>query len=763
MSDVRSIYFIRHGEKETSSTYDSISNKKLGLTEKGERQAELVSAYLAGCDIKHVYSSDYDRALQTSAPTANRLHLPVTISNGLGERVLLTEDVSAAVSKSEFIKSQRDWSYKSSSGESLNEVIIRFSQAVSGLLSDTDGAVAVFTHGRALQSYLAHVLSAKKYSIAQLIIDTGDVYRVDYINDSPIKASRMYTPIKSIVKGNQMPTMADTIVAKDPIAKKVLKTHIFKQSQGHNIQANIYEKDSLDLLHSIGQKVPGNRKLLDHGRYISMNYISGGNFGDLIAEKDDVTRQVTNLGKTLRDIHDKINNPSLSIPFQIRPVDPNFNSQCALNFSELTARNASNTNAGYLESVFSDNIAIARKILDANPNYLSAPEIVHGDFKPDNIIISSSGTYLVDPHLSYGRASCDLGKMIARFYLTKPETAPVNTAALLAGYKPSADILKEIRHMAGFDILNTFSRLVAKNQLVAIDGIISHKLTLDNLEYCMREIVPALFGDARILILRHLDDVQDFNIPYRNTPIVDGEEKKVPEIVSSILSSFDALQKVKIKFITSPQIRAKQTADLVIDEINKLRQDVRMDISEDKRILDLYHGQYAVPSNYKVGEKLPALGVANKIYTEQTFSGKNLDYRNGDPMDGQYPELTGLFSKYGESQREFSLRFYDFMGSFIENVAIDRDTLYVVVAHTAIVFRLFELSHLIEELTDTHGSVAPGALSFYEWAQAFKLDLNPGHQKFVGHGEVKTLDISEMLGYSWRFIDETIHLTDIEL
>lgn len=758
MTGMRSIYFIRHGEKEASSTYNSISNKKLELTRNGKEQAERISVYLASCDIEHIYSSDYSRALQTSKPTSDRLHLPVAIDKRLGERVLLTEDTSAAVSKSEFIKSQRDWSYRAPGGESLEEAVMRFDQAVGSLLLNTDGAVAIFTHGRVLQSYLAKILNSRELSAAQLIIGNGDVYRVDYIDNEPVKLRRVFAPIKDTASYDQVPTMADTIVVRNLAAKKVLKTHIFKQSRGHNVQANIYEKNSLDLLHSIGQKIPGNRKLLDHGCYISMNYILGRNFGDLITEKDDVTRCAVNLGKTLRDMHDKINDPSLSIPFQINPADSNLNSQCALNFSELTAKNTNSSHAGHLKSIFLSNLSIASATLDANPNYLDAPEIVHGDFKPDNIIVGSSSTYLVDPHLSYGRISCDLGKMIARLYLTKPETAPANVAALLAGYKPSANILKEIRHMAGFDILNTFSRLVAKNQLAPIDGIISHKLTLDNLEHCMREVVPALFGDAHILILRHLDDIQDFNVSYRNTPIVDEERVKVPGIVNSVLTSFDLLQKKRIKFIISPQIRAKQTADLVIDGIRKARKDIDMDIFEDKRILDLYHGEYVVPSSYRVGEKLPALGIANKAYTEQTFGHKNIDYRNGDPMDGRYPELVGLFSKYGESQREFSLRFYDFIESLINDVSTNNDTLYVIVAHTAIVFRLFELSYLINELVDTRGSVAIGDLSFREWEQAFKLDLNPGHQKFIDHGEIKTLDISNMVGYPWRFMDERTYL-----
>lgn len=104
------------------------------------------------------------------------------------------------------------------------------------------------------------------------------------------------------------------------------------------------------------------------------------------------------------------------------------------------------------------------------------------------------------------------------------------------------------------------------------------------------------------------------------------------------------------------------------------------------------------------------------------------------------------------------MRFYDFIESLINDVSTNNDTFYVIVAHTAIVFRLFELSYLINELVDTRGSVAIGDLSFREWEQAFKLDLNPGHQKFIDHGEIKTLDISNMIGYTWRFMDERTYL-----
>lgn len=314
--------------------------------------------------------------------------------------------------------------------------------------------------------------------------------------------------------------------------------------------------------------------------------------------------------------------------------------------------------------------------------------------------------------------------------------------------------------MAGMDILNTYSRLNVKNQLSNDMGIPSHQRTIQNMERCLKEVVPALFNSKDLIILRHLDDVQDFRVHYRNTPIIDGEEKKVPQISHTILSAAVLHGMRKVHFISSSQLRAVDTAKLVAAEIAKNTPSIKTAITLDDRIKDLYHGRYVIPENYMSGSKLPALSIANKVYVEQTFNNKNIDYRNGDPLGGKYPVLEDMFSEYGESQRSFSARFYEFMDYFLKKLDASTDTLFVIVAHTAIAFRLFETKYLVEEVADCHSIIPIGELTFHEWKQAARLDKNPGNQLFISPGEIKQIDLAGLIGYSWRFMDEVKYLNN---
>lgn len=755
MTARQSIYFIRHGQKQASQTHNSIKNKNLRLTSVGLFQSRVVAQFLKTLDIKQVYSSDYPRAIDTANITSKLLGLPVVIKNGFGERILFTHEVDDKISKREFIKSQKDWSYRNSGGESLISVTERFTRTVNEVLADSNNDTAVFTHGRALQTYLSNNFPGVDFDLVSLIISPGDVYRVDYENGVPVDWSFVFAPAEfdSLV-GKTISTLADTLVIRKLQTKKILKTHILDEVSGHNIPANIYEKESLDLLQSIGLSVPGKRKLLGQGRYISMNYISGDTFGDLLSGGKDTLNISKKAGTLLRIFHDKINKNTDNLTIEINTPNANLNAQCAINFNALTSKLCNEK----LQSPFSKAVRLAEGIILKNPQYLQSPDIIYGDFKPDNLVVGSHGIYLIDPHLSYGRLSCDVGKMISRLYLINPKKASENIDSFLSGYKPTANMLREIRHMAGMDILNTYSRIVAKNQLSDKTDILSHRQTLKNIEYCISQVVPSLFNDSEIVILRHLDDIQDFRVHYRNTPIIETEKEKVPFISASILEKLKDENKKKIHIITSPQVRAEYTAKLIVDAVRSRSLDIEVTISKDVKIMDLYHGRYVIPEDYVVGEKLPALSISNRVYTEQTFTYRNLDYRNGDPLEGAYPSLEGLFSEYGETQRSFSIRFYDFIESFLEDVAERSDTLFVIVAHTAIVFRLFELSYLIKDIATSSGGVDLGELSFLEWGQAYRLDRNPGNQLFIAPGEMKYLDIGHMLGYSWRFKDEVDYL-----
>jgi broad specificity phosphatase PhoE len=248
------------------------------------------------------------------------------------------------------------------------------------------------------------------------------------------------------------------------------------------------------------------------------------------------------------------------------------------------------------------------------------------------------------------------------------------------------------------------------------------------------------------LILRHLDDIQDFRIQDRNTGILESEQEKIPAIVENIIQQFHTLSKANIQFICSNRLRAIHTVEAVMVELNKRLVNVPVVSTTDERIRDLYHGEYTIPKSYRPGSKLLSVAVANEAYIDQTFVRKNLDYHNGDPLGITYPQLNGLFSHYGETQREFSIRFYDFVQEFLEKVHHDKNTLYIVVTHTAIVFRFFELTTLYTKDQGFLNNIQPGNLTFFEWDCAKDLPHTP-EKLFVSPGELKTVNLLTLLNH----------------
>ncbi|MBQ9120989.1 MAG: histidine phosphatase family protein [Clostridia bacterium] len=73
-------YLVRHG-KDDGSVRGGWSSSP--LTEEGVQQVNTLVEYLdkvqISFEIKHVYSSDLERAKQTASPIAKRLHLPITL------------------------------------------------------------------------------------------------------------------------------------------------------------------------------------------------------------------------------------------------------------------------------------------------------------------------------------------------------------------------------------------------------------------------------------------------------------------------------------------------------------------------------------------------------------------------------------------------------------------------------------------------------------------------------------------------------------
>lgn len=750
------VYFVRHGEKQDSPSHNSILNKNLTLTKTGILQAEVAGQYLASVGIFHVYSSHYKRAEQTAEIISKLTETTVSIDSRLGERVLFTRDVSSDLAKKEFIKSQNDWDYKTNGGESLNESVARFSIGVNNIIRSSNlSAIAIVTHGRILQSYLKQMFIDNKFGERDLIINFCDIYKVEYENDIPISYDFVFSPLSDELDlTNKITTLAQTLVIKSS-DNKIFKTHLFSGC-AHDIQSNIYEKKSLDLIAECGLPIPKGVELINMGKWLTMNFTSDKNLGDLLSNSVDVRTNLKEIGKLIRKFHDTCSKGMINDnKINIKQSNQLLNSQCALNFKELTLSNRTKPpqkeQLNY--SLFKAGVKLANKTLLLNPQYLENVDLIYGDLKPDNILIEDKKIFFIDPLLSYGRKSCDLGKMVARLYLTNFELAEDNINALFDGYQVDSLMKKEIYDMAAFDILNTYSRALAKGYLSRSIKIPSHKKTILNMGKSLKLVNDLLSRKYNILILRHLEDIQDFRVHYRNTPIIPSEKEKALGIAELINDFAKKSNKTKVCFISSEQLRAIETAKLIDDKLSQLDSNLYTNLDIDNRIRDLYHGEYTIPDNYQIGQKLPALTISTKCYIDQTFNKRNIDYRNGDTYDNTYPNLKGLFRSFGETQRSFSVRFYSFMADFLSKIEAEPNTLFIIVAHTAIAFRLFELS-----LIENYSQIKLGDLTFEEWSQVSHLDRDPGNQLFISPGEVKKLNLADIIDQRDRFMKEVFFL-----
>jgi 2,3-bisphosphoglycerate-dependent phosphoglycerate mutase len=159
MSRGQVLWLVRHGE----STWN-VRGRAQGhcdqarLTEHGRRQAWRVVGQLSTQPIRTLYSSDLHRALETVAPLASVLRLPVNRDVRLRERCLGTAEgtATAAISSAVTgISEQRviDPDARPPGGESLREFYRRVACFVEDLAGRYPGAgdVAIIAHGGTLR------------------------------------------------------------------------------------------------------------------------------------------------------------------------------------------------------------------------------------------------------------------------------------------------------------------------------------------------------------------------------------------------------------------------------------------------------------------------------------------------------------------------------------------------------------------------------------------------------------------------------------
>jgi broad specificity phosphatase PhoE len=95
----RRMILLRHGQSEFNAAFSATRRdpgiRDAPLTELGKQQAQAAAAALAGEDIRRIVVSPYTRALQTAAPVAQRLGLPVVVQPLVRERYAFTCDIGS--------------------------------------------------------------------------------------------------------------------------------------------------------------------------------------------------------------------------------------------------------------------------------------------------------------------------------------------------------------------------------------------------------------------------------------------------------------------------------------------------------------------------------------------------------------------------------------------------------------------------------------------------------------------------------------------
>ena len=152
------IYFVLHAEP----NYENHNDRLRELTEKGLRDRETVTEYLADKNIHAVLSSPYRRAVDTVKHFADGQGLEIELVEDFRERTVdnvWIEDFNAFA--------QRQWTdfdYKLEGGECLREVQQRNIAALNNVLLRYEGKnVAIGSHGTAVSTILRHFQPSFSY------------------------------------------------------------------------------------------------------------------------------------------------------------------------------------------------------------------------------------------------------------------------------------------------------------------------------------------------------------------------------------------------------------------------------------------------------------------------------------------------------------------------------------------------------------------------------------------------------------------------
>jgi len=256
-----------------------------------------------------------------------------------------------------------------------------------------------------------------------------------------------------------------------------------------------------------------------------------------------------------------------------------------------------------------------------------------------------------------------------------------------------------------------------------------------------------------LVILRHLKDINDLRNS-RDSGIEEGQEELISSISERIVSSIKA-HNIKILILTiSTKKRVVESTNLIVDSIRNQNPEIKVVVSEEENLIDLDHGDFVLPTDYRVGDYFQPFEVAWKAFLVEAFDNDNPDYQFGDSVVddngiSKYPDLEKVFTRFGESQIDINLRLYKSIvnGHRNKEKIIRPHILNIIVTHSLPYAILKQLVDVAYKIKNEDVCFETGEL-FKECWGMYKEDNN---KYDFGFGDLSEIDIG--LLQEKKFID----------
>ena len=141
------LYVARHGETLWNAQNKVCGRTDIPLTETGLKQAQLLAARTEDLKINRIIASPLTRAVQTAAPTAERLGLEIATDERLIEQ---NYGIYEGVDRQDprFLQNKRQFAFRYPGGESMMDVAVRVYSLIRELKETFPGEnILLVCHG----------------------------------------------------------------------------------------------------------------------------------------------------------------------------------------------------------------------------------------------------------------------------------------------------------------------------------------------------------------------------------------------------------------------------------------------------------------------------------------------------------------------------------------------------------------------------------------------------------------------------------------